>query len=121
MKKRIVKVISIVSILILCLLGYYFLNRYLNFGIPCIFKKITGYLCPGCGITRCIFAMFEGKFIEAFYYNSLAIVLLIPFLIYLVINIIRYIKGETYLKIPTVIVNLLLIIVILFGIVRNIL
>ena len=60
MKKRIVKVISIVLSFIIILIGYYFLNAKYNFGIPCLFYKITGYQCPGCGITRALFSLLEG-------------------------------------------------------------
>ena len=121
MKKRIKKVIFIISILTICLFGYYFLNKYFKFSIPCLFNKLTGYLCPGCGITRSLFSIIEGKFKQAFHYNALIFILLFPFGLYTILNIIKYIKGDPYLKVPPVIVNTLLIITILFGIIRNIL
>lgn len=121
MKKRIIKVISTISILIIILLGYYFLNKYFSISIPCIFNKITGYLCPGCGITRCLFSLIEGNYIEAFYYNQLISILIIPFIIISTINIINYILDLSYIKIPKIIINALLIITLLFGIIRNIL
>ena len=71
MKKRIIKVISIVLFLVILLLGYYFLNYKFNLGIPCIFYKITGYKCPGCGITRAIFSLLKGNIKNAIYYNKL--------------------------------------------------
>ena len=120
MKKRIIKVISRISILISCLLGYYFLNKYYQISIPCLFYKITGLLCSGCGITRCLFSLLEGNVGKAFYYNGLVMVLLLPFSGYQIIKIYKYIKDESMYKIPNIIWNILLIIVIIFGIVRNI-
>lgn len=35
----------------------------------CYFYKSTGYLCPACGNTRCIKALFKGHIVEAFGYN----------------------------------------------------
>lgn len=36
---------------------YYLLIRYTNFGIPCLFYKITHLKCPGCGITHMIYEL----------------------------------------------------------------
>ena len=120
MKKRIIKVISKISILLLILLGYYFLNRYYNIAIPCLFHKFTNLYCPGCGITRCLFSLLEFNFIKAFNYNPLVTILLPPFIIYEVVNMYNYILNKPILKIPKFIVNLLLIITIIFGVLRNI-
>ncbi len=123
MKRRI---INIVIVLITCifLFGlYFYLNYKYGFGIPCVFHKITGYYCPGCGITRLLFSLVKLDFYEAFKYNQLVFILL-PFFIFLVIY-----KGYLYLtnkkdellkKIPNVIWIILAIIVIAFGVVRNI-
>ena len=35
----------------------------------CYFYKSTGYLCPACGNTRCIKALFKGHVLEALGYN----------------------------------------------------
>ena len=120
MKKRIIKVISQISILILILLGYYFLNRKFNIAIPCLFHKFTNLYCPGCGITRCLFSILELDIYKAFYYNPLVAILIIPATVYELINIYNYIMDKSKIKIPNIIVNLLLIITIIFGILRNI-
>ena len=36
---------------------YFFLNQRLSIGIPCLFYQITGFYCPGCGVTRMLFAL----------------------------------------------------------------
>jgi len=120
MKKRILKVISIVSAFLVCLFGYYFLNKQYNISIPCMFRKLTGFLCPGCGITRCLFSIINGNITKAFDYNELATILLLPSLGYISVNMYQYINNKSYIKIPNIIWNILLIITIIFGIIRNI-
>ena len=122
MKKRIAKCFTVLVICLLIFVVYYFLNKNYGFSIPCMFQKITGYYCPGCGITRCLFAILRFKFYDAFMYNQLAFILL-PFLgIWIMYKIYIYIvdKEDNFTnKIPYGVWIVLLIIVIAFGIVRN--
>lgn len=39
----------------------------------CIFKKLTGLPCPGCGGVRAIRLLMEGKVLQALYINPLSI------------------------------------------------
>jgi len=45
----------------------------LGYGIPCLFHRITGLLCPGCGNTRAALALLRLQFREAFSYNPLCL------------------------------------------------
>ena len=45
---------------------------------PCIFHALSGFWCPGCGITRALHAIVHGDIARAFTMNPLA-TLLIPF------------------------------------------
>lgn len=123
MKKRIFNIISTIVLCIFFIYGYLFLYQKYNIGIPCIIHEITGLYCPGCGITRCLFALVQGEFHKAFMYNQL-IVLLLPILaIYYTLNTYYYITGKDNImikKIPNYVYIILLIIVISFGIIRNI-
>lgn len=47
------------------------LEKYLS---PCMFHEMTGYYCPGCGITRAVYAFFEGNLLQCFRYH--------PFVLY---------------------------------------
>lgn len=38
-------------------------------GIPCLFRKITGFRCPGCGNTHAFTACMHFRWKEAFSYN----------------------------------------------------
>lgn len=122
MKRRIFNLISILFLLILLFILYlYMINEY-NFYIPCMFKKITGFYCPGCGITRCLLTLLKLDFYRAFRYNILVFILL-PFLIFYVLyNIYLYItnkEDKIIKKIPQKVWYILLIITIIFGVLRN--
>lgn len=36
---------------------------------PCIFQRLTGFYCPGCGGTRAIFAFARGKFLRSLMFH----------------------------------------------------
>lgn len=43
---------------------------------PCMFYSLTGWHCPGCGLTRCLHALAHGDLPQAFSMNPLLLVLL---------------------------------------------
>lgn len=56
----------------------------MGFRIPCPVRYLTGFRCPGCGITDMCLAVLHGRFLEAPAYNwGLAIAA--PVLLWLVI------------------------------------
>lgn len=38
---------------------------------PCLFHKVTGLYCPGCGGTRAIIAFLHGEFVQSLRYHPL--------------------------------------------------
>lgn len=42
----------------------------------CLFRRFTGLECPGCGMTRGTYALFHGRFLEAFLFNPVGMILL---------------------------------------------
>ena len=104
-------------ILLVFLLIIYF---GLNFSIPCLFYEITNLYCPGCGITRMFLALLNFNFYQAFRYNPLVFILLILSIIYLIIKFILRKFRNINLRIPNYIWYILLVIVIVYGILRNI-
>lgn len=49
----------------------------------CVFKKLTGLPCPGCGGVRAIRLLMEGEVLQAFYTNPLSILFCVCILILL--------------------------------------
>lgn len=84
------------KLMLLLLLVVFFIA--LTFSYQCPFKKILHIACPGCGLTRSIFAILHGHFIESFQYNILGLPIFI-FLIYSIIRIFYDIihKQDTYI------------------------
>lgn len=48
---------------------------------PCLFNRLTGLYCPGCGSMRALHAALHGDFAPAVGFNALAVFLL-PFIVY---------------------------------------
>ena len=42
----------------------------------CAFKRITGIACATCGLTRCILALGQGRWVEAFHWYPAAALLM---------------------------------------------
>lgn len=63
----------------------YIFIRVTGLAIPCIFRKITGFLCPGCGITRAILAAVRLDLAKAFAYNQFMFIAL-PALAYIIVK-----------------------------------
>ena len=121
-KKRILLVSFLIVVLIYFSFLYYKLYNLFGIGIPCIFHKITGLYCPGCGITRAIFSLFRFDFVSAIKYNFL-LFLIFPFLIYYFGYKIKswiFFEYNTKQIIPNFFIYILLFITILYGILRNI-
>ena len=114
--KRIKKIKSEVFFIFL-LLTLYILSEIFDFSLlRCVFHEITGLHCPGCGVTRMIGSILCLDFYQAFRYNMLLVILLPFAVIYWIYLFV--LKGQK--RIPNLVWYLLLVIVIIFGILRNI-
>ena len=111
---------KIIFIIILIILSVLVLEDVIS--IPCPIHFITKLYCPGCGITRMIKSIIKLEFYQAFRYNQL-VFLLFPFFLFLIIDyLIKIIskKEPIYKKIPEYVWIILIIILLIFGIIRNI-
>lgn len=115
------KGLTVAAVILSIGLIYFIIIQFTSFRIPCLFRKITGFACPGCGITALIdkLAHFE---LKAAVSENYAVSLLVP--IYLIIYAVRIIFKPRCLqnngKLFNAFVWLTLILLILFGIIRNI-
>lgn len=85
--------------------------------IPCIFNKVTGLYCPGCGITRAIRTLLKGNISESIH-NNLLLYTVIPLLG--ITNIIYRLTNRKYKKTYNMVLIFLLVCVLVYGVLRNI-
>ncbi|HHX62402.1 MAG TPA: DUF2752 domain-containing protein [Epulopiscium sp.] len=82
--------------------------------LPCIFNKITGFYCPGCGMTRAVNSCFKFDFYQALRFNALLFIMPITLGAY---YLAKHMKKP---KIATIILIIMLAIAVGYGILRNI-
>lgn len=122
MKKRAFEMLRNISVLLLVGVGYYAFCKLTSLSIGCPLFKLTGVLCPGCGLTRMCFALIDLDFKMAFYYNA-AFFIISPILLVLGVSYIyKYITtGSNLLAFwQRVLLILCIIVLVAFGILRNI-
>ena len=106
---------SLFIFIIVVIINYLLFNSFL----PCIFHKITGFYCPGCGVTRMLISIFKLEFYQAFRYNVYLFLLLIITIVYQIIKLITYKLLTKKIRLNNYIYILLLMTTIAFGILRN--
>lgn len=55
----------------MCLVVYYFVDTRLHFSIPCPIRYVTGFQCPGCGMTRLMIHLMQFNIRVAFWDNPI--------------------------------------------------
>ena len=78
MKKRLLKLLTICAVCLVAGCAYAAFAGLTGWAIPCIFHKITGLLCPGCGVSRMCLALLRLNFADAWQYNPMLMLLLLP-------------------------------------------
>ncbi len=102
---------------------YLLLLKILRLHIPCLIKKLTGFYCPACGISRMFLFLLKGNFYQAFRMNPLFLLLLPVFLYFLLDFVCKFmLDRHNYVikKVPKKAWYILIIIIFAFGILRNI-
>jgi len=121
-KKRLIFVIAVFLILLLLLFIYIYLFENFKIAIPCVFHEITNLFCPGCGATRVIIALINFDFAVAIKQN-IVLTFLFPLLaIYFLDKIVAWIlrkKPKFADDIPNFVWYIFAIVLLLFGILRN--
>lgn len=79
-----VRTLAIVVVLVAVLVYYFVFDPVGNrFAPQCLFHKLTGLQCAGCGSQRLVHALLHGDVVAAFRANALAFIS-IPFLLLMV-------------------------------------
>ena len=124
-RKKKNSLIIVIAVSVIAIIGLFLVKNYNpeeeSFFIPCIFNKVTGLKCPGCGMTRAMHYLVNGNIKKAIWYN----LMIVPgffVLLYSGYRYIRYIvKNEEIVNKPLeIILKAFLSILIIFMIVRNI-
>lgn len=103
-------------------LGYAFLWKAAGISIPCFFNKVTGFYCPGCGVSRMCLALLSFHIKEAFHYNPMVFCLLPLLVLYALRQCVRYVKGIKWQmsEWESRVWKILVTVLIIFGVLRNI-
>ena len=123
-KKKRNSVIFISILAIIACIGAVIVKKYNpeehSFFIPCIFYKLTGIKCAGCGMTRAIHNLLNGRIKEAIWYNLMLLPSAVIFS-YSTYRYLRYIiKDEPIVNKPLdIILKIFLVVIIIFMIARN--
>ena len=100
---------------------WYFDPTTYRFFPPCPLFSLTGFACPGCGMTRGFHALFHGDIMAAIDYNALIPVFVLIFAGALITLASVAIRGKGLMRIeaaPKLIIGLFVLMVV-FGVVRN--
>ena len=111
-----------IFIIIIILIIYFLAGNKLHLYLFCPINKLFHINCPGCGVTRMIVSIFKLDFAKAFRYNQVLFILF-PFGLFLLIdNIYSNFKNKSplYKKVPEWVWITIIIILIIFGILRNV-
>ena len=87
--------ILISTILILFTLLFIRLSLINNITHFCLFERLTGLLCPACGITRSILSIYDFKIIDSLKFNSNGLLISISFLLQIPMRIV-VLTNENY-------------------------
>ncbi|MCB1024095.1 MAG: DUF2752 domain-containing protein, partial [Acidobacteria bacterium] len=88
----------------------------------CPMLSITGFACPGCGLTRGFHALFHGDIITALDFNAIIPMYVIGFVygfLALFLFAVRG-KGLPYKRVGPIGLGVFLLVSIIFGVLRNI-
>lgn len=122
MKQRLFKVIKTGAVLLAAGCAYAVFVMKTGIFIPCLFRTVTGLKCPGCGVSHMLLSLLKFDLKGAWQSNPVILIML-PLLLYLLAaNVYRYVRYGTGKepKHETVIEIIMIIVLVAFGIFRNV-
>jgi hypothetical protein len=114
---------SLTARIVLLGLAYALFIQCTGLGIPCVFRLMTGYRCPGCGMTHAAMALIHGQPKTAFRENPLSLSVVPLLLLYGAYRAEVYIRTARtdFRKWEIVFLGVLWVVVLLFWLLRNLL
>ena len=114
---------SLTARIVLLGLAYALFIQCTGLGIPCVFRLVTGYRCPGCGMTHAAMALIHGQPKVAFRENPLSLSVVPLLLFYGAYRAEVYIRTARtdFRKWEIVFLGVLWVVVLLFWLLRNLL
>lgn len=114
---------SLTARIVLLGLAYALFIQCTGLGIPCVFRLVTGYRCPGCGMTHAAMALIHGQPKTAFLENPLSLSVVPLLLLYGAYRAEVYIRTARtdFRKWEIVFLGVLWVVVLLFWLLRNLL
>ena len=103
-------------------IAYFVFTAVTGLGIPCVFRKVTGLYCPGCGVTHFIHDIAALRF-KSLIGDNAAVMILLPVWIAVIIAVLfRKEDGPGWQKLPYVKITAWasVAMLLIFGILRNI-
>lgn len=96
MRARLLRLLACLGLTLAAGLLYALLCSTTGFAVPCLFHKLTGLYCPGCGVTRMCLALLALDFPAAWRANS-GLFLLLPLLALLALRLaVRYVRTGRF-------------------------
>ena len=119
--KRFLRVLKYLGFLCLTGMLYAFFTDQTGLAIPCLIRLVTGFQCPGCGMTHLCVALLHLDFAAAFASNPAIFCLLPVFGVIFLKNTVQYIRTGRYKlsRMENIILAFSIVWLLLFGIVRN--
>ncbi len=114
MKKKVITFLLITFLVIV----YLVLGEHFNFHLKCPIHFITKLYCPGCGSTRMLKSLLNGKFYQAFRFNPLLFIVIPIYLLYLLGDLLS--KKKLSKRLEPGLWYFLIGLFIFYGILRNI-
>lgn len=94
---------------------------YTGLAIPCLFRTVTGLLCPGCGVTGMCVALLHLDWRGAFSCHPVLFVLLLPLTAVFICGAAGYVQNGRFrfARWQNLILYVSVAALVIFGVVRN--
>lgn len=122
MSERLLKVIKPTAIVLAIGFIYIILHLTTGFAISCPIHSVTGFNCPGCGLSRMFLNIIKLNFYDAFRCNQAVFCLLPVFAFFTVKHLYKYIRygDSSFKKWENIVLYVIVFILLVFAVVRNI-